>query len=54
MEIRHVPGRNNVVPDALSHRADLMASFTVTSELLSCIHSAQEVANGDAYSRVFQ
>ena len=35
MDIQHVPGKENVVPDALFWRADLAASIEVDSDLLS-------------------
>ena len=35
MDIQYVPGKENVVPDALSQCADLVASIEMDSDLLS-------------------
>ena len=35
MDIQYVPGKENVVPDALSWRTDLVTSIEVDSYLLS-------------------
>ena len=40
MDIQYVPGKENVVPDALSRRADLVANIEVDSDLLSRICTA--------------
>ena len=40
MDIQYVPGKENVVPDALSQRADLVTSIEVDSDLLSQICTA--------------
>ena len=46
MDIQYVPGKENVVPDALSQHANLVASIEVDSDLLSQIHTAQNAAIG--------
>ena len=40
MGIEHVPGRDNIVPDALSRRADLAVVTEIESDLLTRIRSA--------------
>ena len=40
MDIQYVPGKENIVLDALSRRADLVASIEVDSDLLSRICTA--------------
>ena len=40
MDIQYVPGKENIVPDELSWRADLVASIEVDSDLLSRICTA--------------
>ena len=52
MDIQYVPGKENVVPDALSRRADLVASIEVDSDLLSRICTAQDAAIGDQWHHI--
>ena len=52
MDIEYVPGKENVVPDALSRRADLVASIEVDSDLLSQIRTAQNAAIGEQWHHV--
>ena len=40
MDIQYVPGKENIVPDALSWHADLVTSIEVDSDLLSRIRTA--------------
>ena len=49
MDIQYVPGKENVVLDALSRHADLAASIEVYSDLLSRICTAQDAAVGDQW-----
>ena len=52
MDIQHVAGRDNIVPDALSRRADLAVVTEVTSDLLTRIKEAQHKASGDSWERI--
>ena len=49
MDIQYVPGKENVVLDALSPRADLVTSIEVDGDLLSQIYTAQDAAIGDQW-----
>ena len=40
MDIQYIPGKGNVVPDALSQHANLVTSIEVDSDLLSRICTA--------------
>ena len=52
MDIQYVPSKENVVPDALSRRADLVASIEVDSDLLLQICTAQDTAIGDQWHHI--
>ena len=54
MEIQHVPGYTNVVPDSLSQCADLVTSFIVDSDLLPRICSLQEATMGELWLQLKQ
>ena len=52
MDIQYVPGKENIVLDALSWRSDLVASIEVDSDLLSQICTAYNAAIGDQWHHI--